>query len=327
MPTLITRINGINPSTQQDADATVNGVPIGNIDTLNASLYPEPTSYALDDLFLYYDPTFQNTSDVGFVNQVYSQQLPSPALTQSGHDAGTFTTNTYNSQSALTSLTIDGTATNVMYFDGATDFAFKKAYDTPISGSGGNHGVDTYGVGPTSSINTYINSSSWEETGGFTVECFWRTDGSFTNDSNVWSTWQNAGMRMRFNSNGTKDYIYRRPSGQNVRNTSTVYSTNTWYHDVTTWTRTFKDIFTIKNYINGSLDYTNANNNMEPFGFTKDYFFIATEKVAGSFGQPPGLPANLFKGYYGLIRLYQKPLSLSEVQQNYDFNKSRFGLT
>ena len=59
MPTQITRINGIDPSTQQDADAAVNGVPIGNIDTLNASLYPEPISYAVDDLFLYYDPTYQ----------------------------------------------------------------------------------------------------------------------------------------------------------------------------------------------------------------------------------------------------------------------------
>lgn len=325
MPTEITRINGINPFTQQDADATVNGVPIGNIDTLNASLYPEPTSYALDDLFLYYDPTFQNTSDVGFVDQVYSQQLPSPALTQSGHDAGTFNGNLSTPSSLITTLTIDGAATNVMYFDGVNDFAYKKAYSTPISGSGGNHGINTYGVGPTSSVGTTINVNSWDATGGFTWECFWRSNGSFNSIGNLWSSYQNAGMRMRIkNSNKRKEYIYRRGAGGTATQTRTptrVYSTNTWYHDVTTWERTSQDVFTLKNYINGTLDYTNTNNNMEPLGFTQDRYYFAASHT------PNSAPAEVFKGYFGLVRLYQKPLSLSEVQQNYDFNKSRFGLT
>ena len=326
MPTQITRINGIDPSTQQDADATVNGVLIGNIDTLNASLYPEPTNYVLDDLFLYYDPAQQSTSDVGFVNQVYNQNLPSPALTQSGHDAGTYSGNTNNPTSLITSLTIDGTATNVMYFDGVDDFAYKRAYLTPVSGSGGNHGIDTYGVGPTSSAAGTTNVNSWDATGGFTVETFWRSDGTFTTDGNLWSTYQNAGIRMRFRSTRKKQYIYR--SGGGGANPITLsptktYDINTWYHDVTTWTQTSQDVFTIRNYIDGSLEYTSAGRNMEPLGFTRDLFYIATERTSGT----PSTPAAVFKGYVGLVRLYQKPLTLSEVQQNYDVNKSRFGLT
>jgi hypothetical protein len=85
---------------------------------------------------------------------------------------------------------------------------------------------------------------------------------------------------------------------------------NIWHHIVATWTSTQLTI-----YIDGTLDKTQSYN----FTFTTsaDLLYIGRQKTAGE---------GFFKGNISNVQIYNRTLSQSEVTQNYNATKGRYGL-
>lgn len=230
------------------------------------------------------------------------------------------------------------------------DSVFNTDVDDDGAGSDtvGNHGVDTYGVFSTKyASGTALNQPSSVadanyslKTTGFTVEIWWRAT-SFPDYSsisarsgNLWSYYQNHGIRTRFNTSGTRTFILighnnladieledPRDSGYPTSGVKTPnYSTDTWYHDVTTISAPDSSTgkHTINLYSNGTLVGTKSNLTLSPSTtnpFARDFTVIGASTTSIEF----------FKGYMGPIRFYHKALSSSQVTTNYNAEKSRFG--
>jgi hypothetical protein len=228
------------------------------------------------------------------------------------------------------------------------DSVFNTNVDDDGAGSDtvGNHGVDTYGILSTkyakgNALNqpsTIVDANYSLKTTGFTVELWWRAtsfpDYSSQNarSGNLWSYYQNHGVRTRFSTSGTRSFLLvgdlqdreledpRDPGYPHSNVTTPNYSINTWYHDVTTISPPDSSTgkHTINLYKNGvhvgirtNLTFTPSTTNP----FARDYCQIGASTDN----------TEHFKGYMGPIRFYHKPLSSSQVTTNYNAEKSRFG--
>jgi hypothetical protein len=107
-----------------------------------------------------------------------------------------------------------------------------------------------------------------------------------------------SGIRVSFGERG---------SGSLVNNTN--LSTNTWYHIVGTNEAGVGS----KIYINGVLDGTGSTINL----------VSSTNNL--QFGYAPLKISQYFSGKLSIVRVYKKNLSESEVLQNYNAHKSRYG--
>lgn len=182
-----------------------------------------------------------------------------------------------------TKVSVDGTT--ALYVDGVNDTIAVNLYST---------------LGTSDSF--YIPNLK-----NYTVEVWFRSDGSFTSNGNLWGAAYNLGTRCRFSSSGVL-WVYPKTA---------IYpgftaNTDTWYH----LTITMEDNGTsdlLKTYVDGVLINTN----------TLSY---SPSQVGGMFrlGSFTSTSEN-GRFYYGPIRRYNVPLTDSEVTQNYEAEKTRFG--
>ena len=86
--------------------------------------------------------------------------------------------------------------------------------------------------------------------------------------------------------------------------------TNTWYHILWTYSTT-----SVKSYVNGVNIYSTSG----AYSIPTDTATFQIGKRWGGFGYP-------LYGNISIVRWYNRPLSESEVQQNYNAQKSRFNL-
>ena len=314
MPGQLTHINGI-VNTSYDEINTVDTI---DIESVNGLLYPSPvTDFVKDDLYLMYDFDDQALTDTTAKNQVYDQYSADPGvLSQTGHDA--YLRNGSTAATLLTDLTIGSTSVRVLSLDGISNYAAKRAYNAAFAGSGGNHLASTYGVGPEVTVSggvTY-NNNNYLYQDGWTCETWWRSNGGNINSTNIWSRFANSSIRCRIFTNNTVNLV---TSGGGTIGGFGSFATNTWHQMTFTFTpRTTNNKFDIKCFKNGVQNGSTASNKtLTPAGFTKDTHILGSKDLG---------PNEEMRGYFGIVRLYQRSLSQAEIVNNYLFNKSRFGL-
>jgi len=172
----------------------------------------------------------------------------------------------------------------------------------PTYNSSNGGGIIFDGTNDYSSAGT---STVFDITGNLTVSS-WVKPSLFTNQGNIVSKNGNGGYRMRFQSNGTF-WLYA--NGNSVTSSST-YSTNNWYNAVGVFSSTG-----LRMYINGTLAGSNGN------AFNPSYptsnFYIGAVNASGG---------ELFQGTVAIVSLYNRALNQTEITQNFNAQKSRFGL-
>lgn len=302
----IAKINNIDTSNI----ARFDGIDKSNIDKIDFIDFPSGSTgvFTTDKLFLWYDAALESSGATTLTNRVTSSL--SGAIVQTGHDAGRIGNASVQSISG----------TQAMYLDGVNDGFRKRAYFTPFAGSGGNHGTSTYGVLPKTQVSN-PSTNSLQNT-GLTIEVWYRTNGSFLNNGNLWSFFSNNGIRTRFNSSGTR-WFYMQGTGVMSSGWGS-YNTNVWYHDVTTLSAPNADgstsgRHTLKLYNNGSLVQSLANKTLNPSSYVRDLILFGGSRTSGS------SVIEDFRGYYGIVRIYHKALSSTEVTTNFNAEKSRYG--
>ena len=105
---------------------------------------------------------------------------------------------------------------------------------------------------------------------------------------------------------------------------STPVVTNTWYQNICVWNYTGSDIGgngADKNtaWLNG-VKQTSSNGNLSTFSSPSNNYQVS---IASQLGGPTG---QRFKGQIGIVRIYNRALTSTEIQQNFDADKSIFGL-
>ena len=127
-----------------------------------------------------------------------------------------------------------------------------------------------------------------------------------------------SGLHYDFKTNG--NYISFRVGGgsSGTINTSSTVSTNTWYHLVGTHNGTTSNF-----YLNNSLQGTKSHNYAFNNSSVTDLGRYRYTPLGG--GSPSSTNSGQLNGYLSVVRIYQKALTASEVSQNYNLDKSRFG--
>jgi hypothetical protein len=148
------------------------------------------------------------------------------------------------------------------------------------------------------------SNSSLDITGNVTVAA-WVRPFSFTNLGNIISKNGNQGYRMRFQSNGS---FWMYSNGNTITSPST-YAINNWWYTVGVFSSTG-----LRMYVNGSLVQSNSTP-FSPSYATSSFFvggFSATQE--------------LFHGRFASVSVYNRALNDTEILNNYNNQKSRFGL-
>ena len=73
-----------------------------------------------------------------------------------------------------------------------------------------------------------------------------------------------------------------------------------------------------RGYLNGTLQYTNPVSGEVGASFVNDLRIGARNA--------PGVPTSLFTGIIGSLQVYNRALTLSEIQQNFNLYKTRYGV-
>ena len=123
------------------------------------------------------------------------------------------------------------------------------------------------------------------------------------------------GIQVRNNSTNIRLQIGARGRGSHVINEDLV--TNKWYHAVISRDGAAYDSATINFYMNGILINTRDGNGRADV----DYPSNTTVQIGHG-----GSATGAMDGDIALVRIYSKQLSTSEVLQNYNALKGRFGL-
>jgi len=151
----------------------------------------------------------------------------------------------------------------------------------------------------------YSNSTSFDITGNVTINSWIRHDGTGNVVGNYISNSANSGYRMRRNgANGSNLWIY---ASGNAVNGGAIYD-NIWYMVTGVFSSTG-----LRAYINGVLVGSNTTAYSSSFGGD---FFIGAYAV--------GL--EIFGGDIASAQVYSSALTASEVLQNFNAQKTRFGL-
>ena len=219
----------------------------------------------------------------------------------------------------------------------AIDAANKKSY--PGSGTGFNNLVDssnnftindapTFNTSPdrftfsSNQITQYFEKSSYSFPVNdysisiwikFTSTSFNGATVSYAVDSS--STGNNESL-MYFSSGDLRFYG---PNGGNVSTSWTIPNTTSWFNLVRVRTKTSGNE---KLYVNGVQEYSGTLDANISNGTPGTLIFgQEQDSVGGGFD-----PNQCFYGDFAAMKLYNRILSLSEVTQNYNALKSRFGL-
>ena len=220
------------------------------------------------------------------------------------------------------------------------DASFKSSYLGTgttwydISGSGNNNGTLTNGVGYSSTnggvmtfdgVNDYVNcgnSSTFNQTNALTLSTWIKINSFASENTLIGKQWCNLNKYSYF--------LYVNTQGKLVFNTansgecngyfSTYTSTNslsinTWYNVVLSFTNT-----SIKIYLNGQLISGSLS------GINTGLFVGNAPVLLGTYRSLNGNYGLMLNGSMGSTLIYNTALSDSEVTQNFNATKSRFGL-
>ena len=133
----------------------------------------------------------------------------------------------------------------------------------------------------------------------------WVRPTSFTNQGNILAKSGNTGYRMRFQSTGT---FWMYANGNTITSPS-AYTINNWFYTVGVFSSSG-----LLMYINGSLVQSNGT------AFSPSY--VASNVYVGSLNST----SELFQGRIANLSVYNRALSATEVLQNFNAQKARFGL-
>ena len=141
-------------------------------------------------------------------------------------------------------------------------------------------------------------------TGNLTASAWVRPTG-FSTEGNIIAKNSNQGYRMRFQSNGTF-WMY---SNGNSLTSPSAYTINNWYYVTAVFTSSG-----LKMYVNGNP----VNSNFVPFNpsYSSSNFYIGAFSPTQEF----------FQGAISIISVYNRELSSTEILQNFNAQKTRFGL-
>ncbi len=155
--------------------------------------------------------------------------------------------------------------------------------------------------------STHGNDSSLDLTSAITLSTWFNAD-----DTSGFKCWMGKGQNLTYMMffNGSK--IRMRIGGNlaaNAIDSASDYTTGTWANVVGTY-----DGSNMKIYINGSLDQTKARSGTIP-----------TNSANLGVGHD-GAGGLIFDGKIAASSIYNRALTLSEVQQNFNAQRSRFGV-
>ena len=167
-------------------------------------------------------------------------------------------------------------------------------------------GIDDY-VGitgiqtPSFSISAWINLSELNRFHGIMGRA-----ASIFNDASYAFRVVNDNRLNIFLSNSGNTAVYTELS------TNPIFAINTWYHVAVTFAKP-----NIALYVNGSSQVTGT--------FNYDLYNSTSNSIIGGYAYSNGL-SYLMKGQISNIQFYNRALSDTEILQNYNALKSRFGL-
>lgn len=218
------------------------------------------------------------------------------------------------SSADFTSLTINSASVPVIQLDGVNDWIISRQLQV-----GDNATWDGFSYPTTAGEVAYLNP--WYDItqsggGGFSVELWWRSDGSIGNSDNLIGT-QNECFRFRFTSTRQLQGVGMR-LGSGTWSTGWTASNDTWYQTVFTFDPDAGSN-QMKIYINGTLEAQRTGTSSVPSTtWIRNTLYIGAYNGSGSEAMPM---------YVGLFRKYKSPLTAQEVSDNYDADKATFGLS
>jgi hypothetical protein len=226
----------------------------------------------------------------------------------------------------------------VLYLDAGNSASYSGS-GTTWTDLSGNDNTGTLTNGPTYSSanggslsfdgnNDYVsfNTSSFPSGAtSFSVNCFikWSGNGTFTNDV-IFSYGRdgfNNDVTVWVNNSGFAELQFGSDTGK--VSSTTLISTGVWYNICATYDKTQTKIY-LNSVLEGTTNYSNGNiildNNVN--GNTG----AIGAKISG-FG-PITSPQRYgtFNGNIPLVQLYNRALSATEIQQNFNSVRSRFGI-
>lgn len=230
-------------------------------------------AFVTNGMIAWWDPELQSVNDTTWDDQAYLQGYS----TQDHYFTGA---------NGASIVAVDGT--QAAYTDGVNDRWACNRYSL-------------YGTSDTFYIPTITPSQTFE---------FWfRSNGNFISNGNLFGAAYNNGIRCRFDSSG--NFWTYMQGGSFAPNWQA--STNTWYHLVLTITDTATDEARL--YINGSLQTEDT----DIAGIYGSH--ISGSLLLGFYNST----SELGRFYFGVARRYNRPLTSTEVLQNYNAEKARYG--
>lgn len=193
-------------------------------------------------------------------------------------------------------------------------------------------GSTQYGTLP-----SVFGTTDFDNSGSYTIEIWFRpAAGQLMAASTLFSKRGNASNKtypyhMDYTEPGTNvsnDADVATPFQGNTNAISIPVLTNNWYQNICVWNYTASDIggnVAEKNtaWLNG-VKQTLSNGNLSTFTSPSNNFQAS---IARFLGLPPtGIIPGWFKGQIGIIRIYNRALTSTEIQQNFDADKGIFGL-
>ena len=171
--------------------------------------------------------------------------------------------------------------------------------------------------GTNSQVNISDNASLEPGTGSWTIEVWFNNAGS---SGTVLGKYNNGGNGSNISyalrlvgSNAIRADFSNGTTAQVTDNFT--FNANTWVQMVYVWDKTNNNIYT---YSNGALKQTKA------ISITGGILNATTNLYLGSYNG--GEYSQYFSGKMGVVRLYKKALSATEVLKNYNASKVLFGL-
>ena len=171
--------------------------------------------------------------------------------------------------------------------------------------------------GTSSQVSITDNALLEPSTGSWTIEVWFKpaniTNGTVIGKYNNGGNSANISYAMRMASNAIRiDYSNGTTS---ISTDNYGLTTNNWVQMVYVWDKTNNNIYT---YSNGTLKQTKA------ISITGGILNATTNLYLGSYNG--GEYAQYYNGQMGVVRIYKKALSATEVLKNYDANKSSYGI-
>ena len=174
-------------------------------------------------------------------------------------------------------------------------------------------------------VNDYVNcgnSSTFNQTNALTLSTWVKINSLSSINSLVGKQWCNLGQYSYYlyvNTQGK--LVFTTANSGSCNGSFTTYtstnslSINTWYNVVISFTNT-----SIKIYLNGQLISGSLS------GINTGLFVSNAPVLLGTYRNLSGDYASILNGSMGSTLIYNTSLSASEITQNFDATKTRFGL-